>query len=97
MGWHMGAPLSQSLFTSFYLDRILWPEPKTLEDARFDRQKESLQGNQLLHLVLRAFCLGLIKTCDFVHRKITSEQYYEVSSLLLSSVRLILSKGTPPT
>ncbi|KAK4691464.1 N-alpha-acetyltransferase 35, NatC auxiliary subunit, partial [Lecanoromycetidae sp. Uapishka_2] len=77
MAWHMGSPLSQTLFTSHYLDRMLWPEPKTLEDARFERNQTPGPGNKLLHLVLRAYCLGLIKTCDFVHRKISSEHYYE--------------------
>lgn len=77
MAWHMGSPLSQSLFTSLHLDRLLWPEPKTLEQARFDRDRVP-QGHQLLHLVLRASCLGVIKTCDFVYRKISTEHYYEV-------------------
>lgn len=79
MAWHMGSPLSQSLFTSLYLDRMLWPEPKSLEDARFERDETPGPGNKLVHLVLRAYCLGLLKTCDFVHRKICSEHYYEVS------------------
>lgn len=73
----MGHPLSQTLFTSLYIDQLLWPEPKTLEQARFDRG-EVPQGNKLLHVVLRAYCLGLIKTCDFVHRRISKEHYYEV-------------------
>lgn len=79
----MGHPLSQSLFTSAYIDRLLWPDPKTLEQARFERDKTPGPGNKLLHLVLRAYCLGLVKTCDFVRRRIMSEHYYEVSPLLL--------------
>ncbi len=77
MAWHMGYPLAQSLFTSLYIERLLWPEPKTLVQARFNRH-ESLDEDSLLHRVLRAFCLGLIKTCDYVHRSATSEHYYEV-------------------
>lgn len=87
MAWHMGHPLSQSLFTSLYLDRLLWPEPKTLERARFDRDWEPGPGNEMLHVVLRAYCLGLIKTCDYVHRRISTEHYYEVC--LLSSLGLM--------
>ncbi len=83
MAWHRGSPLSQSLFTSLYLDRMLWPEPKTIEEARFDRERTPGPSNRMLHLVLRAYCLGLIKTCDFVHRKISSEHYYEVSPCVL--------------
>ncbi len=76
----MGHPLSQTLFTSLYLDRLLWPEPKTLEQARFERDG-SQDGNVMLHSILRAYCLGLIKTCDFVHRAIVSEHFYEVGLL----------------
>ncbi len=78
MAWHMGYPLSQSLFTSIYIDRLLSPEPKTLDDARFKRDRTPTQENKLLHTVLRAFCLGLIKTCDFVHCRINTERFYEV-------------------
>lgn len=78
MAWHSGSPLSQSLFTSLYLDRLLWPEPKCLNRARFDRNVVP-QNNKMLHLVLRAYCLGLIKACDFVLRRISSEHFYEVS------------------
>ena len=78
MAWHMGNPLSQTLFTSLYLDHLLWPEPRTLEQASFDRNGTG-RGNEMLHIVLRAYCLGLVKTCDFVHRKITTEHYYEVA------------------
>ena len=81
MAWHMGNPLSQTLFTSFYLDRMLWPEPKTLDDARFDRDRLAPPGNEMIHTVLRAYCLGLVKCCDFVHRTIGKEQYYEVSGV----------------
>ena len=86
MAWHMGFPLSQSLFTSLYINRLLWPEPKTLRDAHFDKDRgvehrSRTRGaiHELLHTVLRAYCLGVIKTCDFVHRRITTELYYEVS------------------
>ena len=90
MTWHMGHPLSQSLFTSAYIDRLLWPEPKTLDQAQFQRDKTPGPGNELLHLVLRAYCLGLVKTCDFVRRRIMSEHYYEVSPFL-SIVTLLCS------
>lgn len=84
MTWHMGHPLSQSLFTSAYIDQLLWPDPKTLEQARFERDKTSGPGNKLLHLVLRAYCLGLVKTCDFVRRRIMSEHYYEEEDFVVS-------------
>lgn len=79
MAWHKGHPLSQSLFSSSYIDRLLWPEPKALREACFVRDGKTAQENQLLHLVLRAYCLALLKTCDFVLGTIGKEHYYEVS------------------
>ncbi|KAL8660163.1 MAG: hypothetical protein Q9226_000069 [Calogaya cf. arnoldii] len=76
MAWHMGHPLSQSLFTSYHIDRLLWPEPKKLEEACFDRQAP-MAGNGMLHVVFRAYCLSLIKCCDHAHRRIGAEHYYE--------------------
>ncbi|KAJ5919857.1 hypothetical protein N7454_009692 [Penicillium verhagenii] len=74
MAWHMGHPLSQTLFTSIYLDKLLSPVPKTMEDARFDRvPSESI----LVSLVLRAYCLAMIKACDYVHARVAVEYYYE--------------------
>lgn len=82
MAWHMGHPLSQTLFTSLYLDKLLWPVPKTFEDARFAREKlgDKKEDSKLLHLVLRAYCLALVKCCDFVHSRVSAEFYYEVGS-----------------
>lgn len=85
MAWHMGHPLSQTLFTSIYLNKLLWPVPKTIEEARFNRDYRltaDKDGNkdesEMLNLVLRAYCLALIKACDFVHARVTSEYFYEV-------------------
>lgn len=82
MAWHMGSPLSQTLFTSLYLEKLSYPVPATLEDARFDQSiKEETPKDWLVHEVLRAYCVGLLKTCDMVHRKIGVDQCYEVRSL----------------
>ncbi|KAJ4335971.1 N-alpha-acetyltransferase, non-catalitic subunit [Ascochyta clinopodiicola] len=79
MAWHTGYPLSQTLFTSVYIDKLLWPEPKTLEQSQFLPNGESAHGPsvQALLQVLRAYCLALIKGCDYVIAKITSRDYFE--------------------
>ncbi|MCJ1477340.1 hypothetical protein MMC13_006011 [Lambiella insularis] len=77
VAWHTGHHISQTLFSSLYIDRLLWPEPKTLDQACFQRDGTPPHDNQMLHLVLRAYCLALIKACDLVHRTIISETYYE--------------------
>jgi N-alpha-acetyltransferase 35, NatC auxiliary subunit len=79
VAWHMGHPLSQTLFTSIYVDYLLWPEPLTLEDASFDRRAVSARGNALIHVVLRSYCLALIKACEYVHQSICAETFFEVS------------------
>lgn len=84
MTWHMGHPLSQSLLTSAYIDRLLWPDPKVLEQARFERDRIPGPGNELLHLVLRSYCLGLVKCCDLVRRTIISKHYYEEEDFVMS-------------
>ncbi|KAL8728353.1 MAG: hypothetical protein Q9181_005374 [Wetmoreana brouardii] len=78
VAWHMGHPLSQSLFTSYHIDRLLWPTPKSLEEANFfDRDQGFRSGKGVLHTAFRAFCLALIKCCDFINRRIGQEHYYE--------------------
>jgi hypothetical protein len=79
MAWHMGHPLSQTLFTSLYLDKLLWPVPKTIEEAHFGRPHLPVNEDtpELVHLVLRAYCLALVKCCDFVHARVSTEYYYE--------------------
>ncbi|KAL4958539.1 Mak10 subunit, NatC N-terminal acetyltransferase-domain-containing protein [Aspergillus filifer] len=79
MAWHMGHPLSQTLFTSIYLDKLLWPTPQNYDDAHFGRGESTNEKNlpELVHLVLRAYCLGLVKCCDLVHARVVSEFYYE--------------------
>lgn len=75
MAWHHGYPLSQTLFTSVYIDRLLWPEPRTLADAQFSRNKRiTLTPWQK---VLRTYCLALIKCCHFAIIRVTSRDYYE--------------------
>lgn len=83
MAWHMGHPLSQTLFTSVYLDKLLWPIPKSREELHFHRGDSQTrvdlgQRAPMTHIVLRAYCLALVKACDLVHQRVTAEYYYEV-------------------
>lgn len=49
-----------------------------MDDARFDRVPSD---SPLVNLVLRAYCLALVKACDFVHLRVATEYYYEVCGL----------------
>jgi hypothetical protein len=74
----MGYPLSQTIFTSLYIDRLLMPTPTSLEQTYFDKGGSCSVDEPLTLQVLRAYCLGLIKTCWFVNNRVRSEHYYEV-------------------
>lgn len=78
VSWHEGYPLSQTLFTSIYLDKMLWPEPKQLHEAHFLRPTDPGSSPSLTQDLLRAYCLGLVKCCDLVLSMVTSQHYYEV-------------------
>lgn len=80
MAWHQGYPLSQTIFTSLYIDRIMTPAPLNLEQTYFDRSESCSDEEPLTMQVLRAYCLGLIKTCAFVNDRVKAEHYYEVNS-----------------
>lgn len=96
MAWHAGYPLSQTLFTSVYMDKLLWPEPKTLEEAQFYRGSvpDGKIPGPLLE-VLRAYCLGLVKCCDFVIAKITSRDYFEEEDFSTNTYNRVLFPQVP--
>lgn len=97
MAWHTGYPLSQTLFTSVYIDKLLWPEPKTFEQSQFFSNGEGAHGPlvQVLLQVLRAYCLALIKGCDYVIAKITSRDYFEEEDFCTQTYNRVLFVSTP--
>ncbi|KAI1965877.1 N-alpha-acetyltransferase, non-catalitic subunit [Ophidiomyces ophidiicola] len=104
VAWHMGHPLSQTLFTSFYIDHLLWPVPNALEDARFDRSQSQIDKvNQvsnslgLVYIVLRAYCLALIKACDLVIKRVGLEYYYEEEDFVTQLYNRKLLKDVHPS
>ncbi|KAK6004217.1 hypothetical protein QM012_009067 [Aureobasidium pullulans] len=78
MAWHQGYALSQTLFTSLHMYSLLTPYYRPLNTIVFNAKRTSPeQPDPLISSVLRAFCLGIIKSCDAVIQEITSEHYYE--------------------
>lgn len=96
MAWHTGYPLSQTLFTSVYIDKLLWPEVKVLEQAQFYRGDvpDHRRPGPLLE-VLRAYCLALIKGCDFVMAKITGRDYFEEEDFCTHTYNRVLFVNIP--
>lgn len=81
MSWHLGYPLSQTLFTSVYVESLLMPDPANIDEAHFvrDPSKTKCRKDSML-LILRAYCLGMLKACGYVNERVRSEHYYEVTS-----------------
>lgn len=91
MAWHLGYPLSQTLFTNVYVEALLMPFPQTITEAHFIRNGEGAVDYDMMNKnpvasILRAYCLGLLKSCHFVNERIKSEHYYEVWSSTICPV-----------
>jgi hypothetical protein len=96
MAWHSGYPLSQTLFTSVYIDKLLWPDIQVLEQAQFHRGELSdAQRPGPLLQVLRAYCLALIKGCDFVIAKITGRDYFEEEDFCTHTYNRVMFVSIP--
>ena len=79
MAWHLGHPLSQTIFTSIHIDLLLNSQMDTLEKIQFGEGPVFEKQQPVTQRILRAYCLGLLKTCWFVNNRVKSEHFYEVS------------------
>lgn len=78
MSWHLGYPLSQTVFTSVYVEALLMPNPKNADQAQFVRRQDAEANQEPMLQVLRAYCLGMLKACGYVNERVQSEHSYEV-------------------
>ncbi|KAG7285570.1 hypothetical protein NEMBOFW57_010199 [Staphylotrichum longicolle] len=77
MAWHLGYPLSQTLFTSVYIEKMLQSPPETIQDADFIKGHAANAPRDVMHGALRAYCLGVVKACCYVNERIKYEHSYE--------------------
>lgn len=84
MSWHLGYPLSQTIFTSVYVEALLMPEPASTSEAHFVRNQntDAADQEQPMIQVLRAYIIGLLKACGYVNQRIKTEHFYEVGRFL---------------
>ncbi|OTB04598.1 hypothetical protein M426DRAFT_22738 [Hypoxylon sp. CI-4A] len=97
MAWHQGYPLSQTLFTSVYIEALMRPRPINIDEADFARDAQTREKQPKLLFILRAYCLGLLKACYFVNELVKDELYYEVSRTNRKSPHCQISHGTNNT
>jgi hypothetical protein len=84
MAWHIGHPLSQTIFTSLYIDKLLTSPTREVEDIRFSDGTDSPVEESTPLMVLRAYCIGLIKTCWHVNDRVKAEHFYEVFHIVIN-------------
>jgi len=92
MAWHMGHPLAQTIFTSLYIDRILSPCPLDIDQTYVDRS-DGFTDEPITSRILRAYCLGLIKTCYYVNNRVKSEHTYEEEDFVTHTFHRSLLEG----
>ncbi|KAI7332001.1 Mak10-domain-containing protein [Hortaea werneckii] len=79
IAWHEGYPLSQTIFTSLHVDRLLSPDnrpPYTFPYGDSPGPNLTVQ-HQLVHKVLRAYCVALVKSIQASLLIIQSQNFYE--------------------
>ncbi|GAB7353021.1 hypothetical protein MBLNU459_g3577t2 [Dothideomycetes sp. NU459] len=79
LAWHEGYPLSQTLFTSLHIYSLLSPYHRPLSEIKFNPKKMLSHGpvDPLISVVLRAYCVAVLKSCDAVICEIVGEHFYE--------------------
>ncbi|KIV99940.1 hypothetical protein, variant [Verruconis gallopava] len=71
MAWYEGYPLAQTLFSSHYIDKLLSLEAKNVDQIHFSKSgRDNVWSSPLVHLVLRAYCIAMIKCCDYALEEI---------------------------
>ncbi|KAF4582021.1 Mak10 subunit, NatC N(alpha)-terminal acetyltransferase [Ophiocordyceps camponoti-floridani] len=95
MSWHLGYPLSQTLFTSVHVEALLMPTPVTVNEACFVRQADATANLQPMLRVLRAYCLGMLKACGYVNERIKSEHFYEEEDFVTNTYNRTLLSSIP--
>ncbi|PNY27000.1 N-alpha-acetyltransferase 35, NatC auxiliary subunit [Tolypocladium capitatum] len=95
MSWHLGYPLSQTVFTSVYVEALSMPNPLGIHDAQFIRHANDAANQQPMLQVLRAYCLGMLKACGYVNERIKSEHFYEEEDFVTNTYNRTLLSSLP--
>lgn len=55
------------------------PAPQSIDEADFIKEPPPGYLRPPLLVILRAYCIGVLKTCGYVIQRVKTESYYEVS------------------
>ncbi|KAJ1338554.1 N-alpha-acetyltransferase 35 NatC auxiliary subunit [Microdochium nivale] len=95
MAWHLGYPLSQTVLTNLYVEAIMMPMPADIGEADFTRDPALRDRQPRLLSILRAYCLGLLKSCHFVNETVKDELYYEEEDFVTNTYDRKLLSNIP--
>ncbi|KAG6005333.1 hypothetical protein E4U21_000248 [Claviceps maximensis] len=96
MSWHVGYPLSQTIFTSVYVEALLMIEPASTKQAHFVRNQDTeVVNDQPMLEVLRAYILGMLKACGYVNERIKAEHFYEEEDFVPNTYNRTLLTSLP--
>lgn len=78
IAWLEGYPLSQTVFTSLHLDRLLSHDNRYPYNLLYGEQAD-LSTNEacLTHVVIKAYCVALAKCCAQVLVTVQSQNFYD--------------------
>ncbi|KOS22960.1 N-alpha-acetyltransferase [Escovopsis weberi] len=95
MSWHLGYPLSQTLLTGVYVEALSMPDPQDITEATFVRDNSCVPERNSMLQILRAYCLGLLKSCGYVNERIKSEHFYEEEDFVTNTYHRTLLARIP--
>lgn len=74
--------------TSVYIDALTRSSPQNLNEAVFIHDPDVKEPRFLF--VLRAYCIALVRGCQYVNELMKEELYYEVSTAPFHCISSIL-------
>ena len=77
--WLDGYPLSQTIYTSLHIDRLLSPDKVRKDSFYLGSQPPTTttEADAPTHKVLHAYCVALVKCCQLALYLIQSQNFYE--------------------
>ncbi|KAF7542327.1 hypothetical protein G7Z17_g11664 [Cylindrodendrum hubeiense] len=85
----------ETLFTSVYVEALLMPTPRNIQQADFIRHMPDGSSHDPMLTILRAYCLGMLKACGYVNDRIRSEHFYEEEDFVTNTYSRNLLAAIP--
>lgn len=94
MAWHLGSALSQTLFANLYIDKLMATNPARVVDATFGGAPSG-ESAELLEIVLRPYCIAVVKGAWYANYQITSEHIIEEEDFVSQTYGVMMLMHAP--